>query len=387
MASKPKLSEAAKAWLPMHRAASTVLQAGICLTREHGLGRLALLPYFSETGYWRCEFHVQGWPSRTLFRYSSDAQFEYLSDFSGGRSRKSWGGEDLAWAILASLPQALRHQCEGDLSPDMRAWQDELLKGLKLPNGADPCLALPAAWYAESDRQDDGWYWHALVNGPGLPMAAAPGFVPPNAEPPLSDDPFWQPRLAAWAEHELKPGAALPVYFVDRHGVLDDIAKRLWLDANSVGEDHAVELFQMAIRSALAALQPQPMDAVELLVMARAVGLAPCLVDRRGEWFVEFRLADEEQGADDPAEQDRDLNRRLVQMLQLVGRVPDEATRKELQAMQTGSLVACMLADRQQVKLAAQKLAAKTIRRAGKQSARRSSMASVQLTRAVSSSR
>lgn len=91
-------------------ASMRVLQAGIHLA-ENGFGRLAFLPYVGGAGYWRCEFHVLGHPSRVLYRYSQGAGSRYLADHASGTVRRDIMPEALAKAIMISVPEHLREQC------------------------------------------------------------------------------------------------------------------------------------------------------------------------------------------------------------------------------------------------------------------------------------
>lgn len=168
----------------MFAAGRSVLQAGRWLMLN-GWGNMLMLPYISPSGaYWRCAFHPLGKPSREFFRYSSSSVFRFLADHSGGSVRRNVTAERLARAIIKSVPEEVREQCQGRCSPELQQWLDGL--SAQLERGA-----LPAAFDAETEDYSQ-WRLFAPWGTLGETLTPPPGYVVPGTEPQWHEQPFWQ---------------------------------------------------------------------------------------------------------------------------------------------------------------------------------------------------
>lgn len=165
---------------------STVIAAGIWLIRN-GYGKLQLLPYAAPSGcYWRCEFYPPGRPSKAFYRYSTSSAYRYLENHCGGRLSKSVKPSTLAKAIMVSVPDDVKAQCEGEVSRETEQWLAELERALA-------GMLVPEAFH---DMTEDYSRW-MLVNafGGSGSMAPQPGYVRPGQEPHWSQSAFWRDAL------------------------------------------------------------------------------------------------------------------------------------------------------------------------------------------------
>lgn len=167
----------------LFESAKNVLLAGAWMI-ENGYGRLALLPYVYATGHWRCEFHPLGKPSKTLFRYSIASGHHYLNSHSGGSVPADISPEDLAKAILVSVPDELQAACAGPVTRETLLWI-ELLKR-ELEQGR-----VPEA-FGEYFGGKDTWQLANLGAGSVSEMPAMPGYIPPGGERSVMDEPYWR---------------------------------------------------------------------------------------------------------------------------------------------------------------------------------------------------
>lgn len=338
------------------RAAGTVLLAGVHVI-EHGYGRMALLPYIGGAGHWRCEFHPVGRARRVLFRYSSSAGFRYLASHAGGSTRRSISPAALAKAIMVSVPEDLKEQCQGDLPAEYARWlgmlRDVLTKG-----------GVPAAFH-EYTEDYTRWEVHGSHGVEHLTLPAPPGFVAPGQDRPLLEQPFWRPRLARW--ERLATGLSIEVLpaAIDQPEALDEIAQELARDLRYADPWQASELFTAALKAALVALQPTLpcIDAKDLVEALRDAGLGLHLIDE-GHGFVTGMSLVSVDGELDAATFDAERLRRVDAALRELGVLPDPATRALVGQMMVGPVVAVLLIERQQGKNEAQKLAADVIKQA-----------------------
>jgi hypothetical protein len=341
-------------------ASMRVLQAGIHLA-ENGFGRLAFLPYVGGAGYWRCEFHVLGHPSRVLYRYSQGAGSRYLADHAGGTVRRDIMPEALAKAIMVSVPEHLREQCAGDVDPAYLAWLREFRRRLQ----SAPCVPLA---FHEFSEDTSHWEFRPLerLDQPGEMVAPPPGYVHPGDERPVGEDPFWRARLDAWDVLAQEPSVTVPTWGFDDSRALDDIAGRLSQELQGVPTGEAGEAFRRAFKAAVGSLRLGPgVNAQELLAALRESGLEPCLVRMGDNQVVGMALAGIEQELSE-VEFETERLARLAAALQFMGLQPDAATLKLVEAMCAGALVEALLTERQHDKFAAQKMAARVIGQAKK---------------------
>ena len=159
-------------------AAAKVLRAGIWLIR-HGYGKMQLLPYAAPSGcYWRCEFHPVGQPSKRFYRYSTGSGSKYLNDHGGASIRREISPQNLAEAIMKSVPDDLKATCAGDASPETLRWLDQV----------DAALAagyLPEAFH-EYTEDFSRWQLVSLTKGKGDSIPPQPGYVKPGAQSSLN---------------------------------------------------------------------------------------------------------------------------------------------------------------------------------------------------------
>ncbi len=155
--------------------AGLVVRAGAYLV-ANGYGRMALLPYVSSSGAWRCEFHVLGHPSRVLFRYSIGSRNHFLADHGDLEAMSDVAVEGLAQAIIGVASLEVLDQCRGAATREYTAW-------LKLLDGHISRGLVPLAFH-EFSEPDDPWSV-MLPNGDGamLSIAAPPMYVRPQDEP------------------------------------------------------------------------------------------------------------------------------------------------------------------------------------------------------------
>lgn len=176
-------------------APETIVRAGIWLIRN-GYGQLALLPYASSSGaYWRCEFHPQGRPSQTFYRYSTADGFRYLANHCGGAVRADVGPRKLGEAIMVSVPAVVRAQCAGQPTGAMQRWL--VLLEQFLDRGC-----IPQAFHGYSE---DTSRWDLVVPEGAVSdtMRPQPGYVAPGmANPPD------EPSHRTWAVSRTAPADA-----------------------------------------------------------------------------------------------------------------------------------------------------------------------------------
>jgi hypothetical protein len=336
-----------------------VVQAGMHLV-ENGFGRLAFLPYVGGAGYWRCEFHVLGYPSRVLYRYSQGAGSRYLEDHAGGSVRRDIMPEALAKAIMVSVPAHLREQCEGDVDPLYFAWLKEFRHRLYRA----PCL--PVAFH-EYSADTSRWEIRPLerLDEPGEMVAPPPSYVYPGDERAAEEEPFWRERLGAWDLLAQEASVTVPTRMVENCRELDEIGIRLCQEVQGMPAGEAAEVFRRAFKVAVVSLRGPGIDAGKLLVALRESGLEPVLVRLDEGHVVALALAGIEHELSEQ-EFETERLRRLGATLQSMGLQADPATLKLVEAMCAGALVEALLAERQHDKLAAQKEAASIIRQAKK---------------------
>lgn len=174
--------------------AKNVLLAGAWMI-ENGYGRLALLPYVYATGHWRCEFHLVGRPSKTLFRYSIASGHGYLTSHSGGTVPADIRPEDLAKAILVSVPNDLESACAGPVTRETQLWI-KLLKR-ELQQGRVPQA------FGEYFGRKDTWQLVNFGAGSVSEMPAIPGYVLPGGERSVLDEPYWR-AAELWTNRLIK---------------------------------------------------------------------------------------------------------------------------------------------------------------------------------------
>ncbi|WP_321888422.1 hypothetical protein [Paraburkholderia bannensis] len=155
-------------------AASRVLRAGAWLI-SNGYGRLTILPYMAPSGcYWRCEFHLPGLPSETVFRYSSGSATNYLESHGGETVPEQIGPRELGLAIVKSVPLELKDAILGEATQEMLDWLHEL--DCVLDAGL-----LPSAFH-EYTSDFSQWDLISLTAQEGEKrMRPQPGYVMPGA--------------------------------------------------------------------------------------------------------------------------------------------------------------------------------------------------------------
>lgn len=167
----------------MLAAGRSVLQAGRWLMLN-GWGNMLMLPYIAPSGYWRCAFHPLSKPSREFYRYSSSSVFRFLENHCGGSVRRNIKAEQLAQAIVKSVPEEVREQCQGRCPPALQHWLDAVEVQLQRD-------VLPAAFdeYTEDHSQ---WRLWATGGQLGETLPPPPGYVVPGTEPQWHEQPFWR---------------------------------------------------------------------------------------------------------------------------------------------------------------------------------------------------
>lgn len=220
-------------------AGRSVLQAGRWLMLN-GWGNMLMLPYISPSGaYWRCAFHPLGKPSREFFRYSSSSVFRFLEDHCGGSVRRNVTAERLARAIIKSVPEEVREQCQGRCSPELQRWLDRL--SAQLERGT-----LPAAFDAETEDYSQWRLW-ATGGQLGETLPPPPGYVVPGTEPQWHEQPFW--RGAMERARQLQDEEEFLLSF--RHAKdFDQVANELAI----VMREGDTAIASMALRAAIAKL-------------------------------------------------------------------------------------------------------------------------------------
>lgn len=222
---------------------STVIAAGIWLIRN-GYGKLQLLPYAAPSGcYWRCEFYPPGRPSKSFYRYSTSSNYRFLENHCGGRLAKSVTPSALAKAIMVSIPDEVKAQCEGVVPRETEVWLAEL----------DRAMARNLVPEAFHDTTEDYSRW-MLVNafgGKGS-MAPQPGYVRPGEELHWSQTALWRDALAH-AGH-LAALQEFPVSIADE-AFTDRLGAELAAALKDAGPCDAGRLF----RAAVAALNKKPL--------------------------------------------------------------------------------------------------------------------------------
>lgn len=219
-------------------ACSSVLQAGRWLMLN-GWGNMLMLPYIAPSGYWRCAFHPLGKPSREFYRYSSSSVFRFLENHCGGSVRRGMAPERLAQAIVKSVPEEVRDQCQGRCSPELQRWLDEV--NAQLERGA-----LPAA-FDENTEDHSRWRLWATWGTLGETLPPPPGYAVPGTEPQWHEQPFWRDavdraRLLQQEEEFL---------FSFRHAEnFDSVAHELAM----VMREGGTEVASMALKAAIAKL-------------------------------------------------------------------------------------------------------------------------------------
>lgn len=163
--------------------AMNVLLAGVFLIKN-GYGRLGLLPYVYATGHWRCEFHVLGKPSKTMFRYSIASGHNYLESHTADAVSPDLGPEDLAKIIWVSVPDDLKAACAGPVTTETLSWI-ELLKR-ELARGRVPQA------FSEYSGQCRNWQSVKFGTDSVLEMPTIPGYLIPGDEHSILDDPYWR---------------------------------------------------------------------------------------------------------------------------------------------------------------------------------------------------
>lgn len=216
-------------------ACSSVLKAGRWLVLN-GWGRMLMLPYIAPTGYWRCSFHPLGKPGREFYRYSSSSAFRFLADHCGGSVQPHIGAKRLAEAIVKSVPEDIREQCQGQCSTELQRWLDELDTQLARD-------ALPAAFH-EYTEDHSQWDLYATWGMLSQRMPPPPGYVVPGSEPQWHEQPFWREALAQ--AHQLEHEEEFLFSF--RHAEnFEEVARELALLIKEEGTVVAVNALKAAI--------------------------------------------------------------------------------------------------------------------------------------------
>jgi hypothetical protein len=231
----------------VHHAGVRVLRAGMHLALN-GFGRMAVLPYIGGPGCWRCDFHVLGYPSRVLFSYTHPAGFAFLADHAGGSVRKNIRPAALAEAIMVSVPEHLKQQCQGIASSELVRWWKDLDQIL------DRVPALPTA-FREQSPPNAVWELTPLGGGSGHELPSPPGYLRPDEDPPLMQDPFWRPRLARWDALSRQDRVSVAPDDIVEGQELDAIATQLWQDFHALPSWETGVAFRLALKAALVALQ------------------------------------------------------------------------------------------------------------------------------------
>jgi hypothetical protein len=155
-------------------AAAKVLRAGIWLVR-HGYGKMLILPYAAPSGcYWRCEFHPIGERSKRFYRYSTGSGSKYLNDHGGGSICRDVSPQELAEAIMESVPDDVKATCAGDAMPETLLWLDQV--DTVLDAGF-----LPEAFH-EYTEDFSRWQLISLTKGKGDSIPPQPGYIKPGAQ-------------------------------------------------------------------------------------------------------------------------------------------------------------------------------------------------------------
>ncbi|MES2048142.1 MAG: hypothetical protein V4447_07065 [Pseudomonadota bacterium] len=175
---------------PALAACKKVLYAAIWLIRN-GYGKMMILPYTSESGiYWRCEFHPPRRQSRPFFRYSSGSEQKILESHCGGSVAENIRPEQLAQAIMVSVPDDAKSDCAGEASYDLLDWLEELEQ--KLDAGY-----LPQAFNTYTTDYSR-WELIGLDNQQSSSIRPQPGFVSPGTEENCLKDEFWHDSEDDW---------------------------------------------------------------------------------------------------------------------------------------------------------------------------------------------
>lgn len=276
---------------PLH-AMRTVIHAGIHLIESEGFGRLRILPYRHANGWWRCEFHPEGWRSRTLFRYSASSRENYLASHCGGRIPRDATPEQLAAAIMISVSDELQEACRGPVEPEMRLW----LQALKSELDRDH---IPEAFHEFTADMSRWAVFH--VSGTEVrsmpPMSPPPGYMPPGEEEsPWAID-FEAPKGDAWIELANRDVICLrPERTEDMELIWDTASAYLQAIGTEVSFDRC-RLFARAIQFALTDLcdwsievpittspgceTSKPMEEPEALSPNGALGSSGLVVEKR----------------------------------------------------------------------------------------------------------
>lgn len=240
MRSEEEVDEAQKIevdpWVDSHRACARVVEAGLWLL-SNGWGRMQILPYIAPSGcYWRCEFHPTGKPGLPFFRYSSSAGFRFLENHCGGTVRKNIGADALAKAIIVSVPEAIRTQCEGPASFETLLWH------LKLIDHLDRKL-LPAAFQEYTEDFSRWGLWGASGTITET-MEPQPGYVPPGQEDQWFETDFWRGTIEAARRLEDEDGFLVNL---NDATAVDRIASELAIVLREIDSEQASTAFKAAV--------------------------------------------------------------------------------------------------------------------------------------------
>jgi hypothetical protein len=222
-----------------------VLQAGIFMMEEMGMGRMAILPYSHATGHWRCEFHPVCRPDRSFFKYTEGSGFSYLENHCGGTVSKNIKPNKLAEAILKSVPKDFLAQCEGDLDDQTKRWLNFLKDELNLER-------IPEAF---NEYSSDKHYWRSFSLQGEWDTKGFP--TPPNYVSPDEIESPWNADLelingGIWEDLKDLPVLRFETSMVQRSKDLDLIGREYLNAIGSHVDEERLSLFRQAIQFTLA---------------------------------------------------------------------------------------------------------------------------------------
>lgn len=223
-------------WLDTYQACARVLEAGLCL-QENGWGRMQMLPYTAPSGmFWRCEFYPTGRPGKPFYRYSSSQEFLFLDNHCGGTIRKNVSAKALAEAIIKSVPEEVRSQCDGRCSAELSNWQLML-------RGRLARRLLPIA-FGDYTHDSSRWELFGSSGSARETLEPPPGFVQPGEERPWFETEFW--RGALGDAEKLEGEDEFLISLADRSKV-DRIAREVAAVLQDQGESAAPSVLRAAI--------------------------------------------------------------------------------------------------------------------------------------------
>lgn len=200
-----------------------------------------MLPHVAPSGcYWRCEFHLKGKSQKALYRYSSSSGRKYLQDHCGGSIRKEVSPAFLAKAIMLSVPQELKSQCRGGVSPEVARWLDELESALSngfVPQAFHEYTTDFSLWeLADITRKLEPSHIHPQ-----------PGYIRPGTELHWSQEQFWRNALNNWEALRKVDEISFRSSHIDSAVATSSIASELHRAMKDNDEVDAERLFKAAI--------------------------------------------------------------------------------------------------------------------------------------------